>query len=320
MPVFNGELCIGNAIESLINQTFANWELLIIDDGSKDSTRRISEAYSAMDLRVRFFSRNEGISKGAPSCRNLGLTKAVGEYVLFLDSDDELKLFCLEQRINAIRNTDLSWAIFLQDYFDDSSKCKGIFNMPITGRYELIRAYLELDTPWQTSAPIWKREFLLDLSGFDVKYLRMEDPDLHLRALLRDDNYKCFYDLPSDCIYYLRQVSDIRKNEINDSVINDCYLLFSKILLEFRDVSIISEVKCSILSGYNVVLSSFVLHRINTNYQMNRKVIQLLLRENVINFFMALKYWVIVTIYKNDNALFRMCKLKGVIYKFYFDK
>lgn len=86
MPAFNAENNISNSIESVINQTFTNWELLIVDDCSTDNTPKIVKSYMSKDSRVKFFQLET--NSGAAIARNLAIEKAEGDYFAFLDSDD----------------------------------------------------------------------------------------------------------------------------------------------------------------------------------------------------------------------------------------
>lgn len=85
MPVYNSEKYVSEAIESVCNQSYENWELLIVNDGSTDHTQEIIENYSEKDSRIKVFHRkNEGVSMA----RNFALNQIRGEYVTFIDSDD----------------------------------------------------------------------------------------------------------------------------------------------------------------------------------------------------------------------------------------
>ena len=86
MPAFNSEVHIKTAIESVIGQTYDQWELLICDDGSTDATRTIISEYQRSDTRVKIVKNVRG--KGAPAARNCALDAASGRYIAFLDSDD----------------------------------------------------------------------------------------------------------------------------------------------------------------------------------------------------------------------------------------
>jgi glycosyltransferase EpsJ len=85
MPVYNVEKYVGKAIESILAQTFTEYEFLIVDDGTPDKSGEICDAYAKKDSRIRVIHKENG---GAPSARNTAIDIAQGEYVYFLDSDD----------------------------------------------------------------------------------------------------------------------------------------------------------------------------------------------------------------------------------------
>jgi glycosyltransferase involved in cell wall biosynthesis len=88
-PVFNGERFLAEAIESVLAQTFARWELLIVDDGSTDGSAEIARQYAAaMPAKIRCLSHDGRDNRGASASRNLGIQHASGEYLAFLDADD----------------------------------------------------------------------------------------------------------------------------------------------------------------------------------------------------------------------------------------
>lgn len=84
MPCFNSEKFIDESIQSIIHQTYANWELLICDDGSDDNSKSIIESYQNVDSRIRLIPNH--YSKGASGARNSCLDMAKGRYIAFLDS------------------------------------------------------------------------------------------------------------------------------------------------------------------------------------------------------------------------------------------
>lgn len=86
MPVYNEEKYIAEAIESIINQTFKNWELIIIDDLSGDKTPEIAKKYGKKDSRIKVFEREK--KEGRTGAANFGIKCAKGKYIAFLDGDD----------------------------------------------------------------------------------------------------------------------------------------------------------------------------------------------------------------------------------------
>lgn len=85
VPVYNAEKTLERCVDSILNQTYGDFELLLVNDGSQDASGAICDHYAARDSRIRVFHReNAGVS----AARNLALAHAVGSYLQFLDSDD----------------------------------------------------------------------------------------------------------------------------------------------------------------------------------------------------------------------------------------
>lgn len=105
VPIFNAEMFLNTCIDSVLSQTFSDFELLLIDDGSIDSSGMICDEYLAKDSRVRVFHKaNAGVS----SARNIGLDNAQGKYVIFIDADDYwLENSALEQLVQTAEKFDL---------------------------------------------------------------------------------------------------------------------------------------------------------------------------------------------------------------------
>ena len=85
VPAYNTKQYLPRCIDSILSQSFSNFELPLIDDGSTDGGGKICDAYAEKDSRIRVFHKENG---GASSARNLGLDKARGEWITFVDSDD----------------------------------------------------------------------------------------------------------------------------------------------------------------------------------------------------------------------------------------
>lgn len=114
MPVYNRASIVASSIQSVLDQSFSLWELIIVDDGSSDG--------SAQFIRQRF--RDERIKviemahQGVSATRNAGLQLATGDYVCFLDSDDEWPLYKLEKQLKVMNETDAQFSV---GYFIDRS-------------------------------------------------------------------------------------------------------------------------------------------------------------------------------------------------------
>lgn len=97
IPVYNAEKFIGKTIESVLNQTYKNWEILIFNDKSKDNSLKIIKKYSEKDKRIKFVDSKENV--GVVAARNKLIEIATGEFIAFLDADDYWKQNKLEKQI-----------------------------------------------------------------------------------------------------------------------------------------------------------------------------------------------------------------------------
>jgi UDP-glucose:(glucosyl)LPS beta-1,3-glucosyltransferase len=102
MPAYNVEYFIRNSILSIQNQTFTNWELIIVNDGSTDDTLAVIESMKNSDKRIQLYSQ---VNKGVSVARNLGISIATGSLIAFLDADDLWHPLFLSNMINAIATT-----------------------------------------------------------------------------------------------------------------------------------------------------------------------------------------------------------------------
>src|SRR5690554_5730484 len=199
IPAYNRAGLIGETLQSVINQTYTNWECIVVDDGSTDKTVAVIEKYVTNDDRFKFYRRAR-LPKGAPTCRNIGIEKCKGEYIIFLDSDDLLDKNCLEQRIRNIEinpNYDL-WTypmLLFNDRIDDLNILSNIE----TGENVLDR-FLSRDQLWLMTGPIWSRKELTRIGGFDEELHSQQDLEIHARALAMGLRYK-YFDRQPDSFY-----------------------------------------------------------------------------------------------------------------------
>lgn len=105
VPTFNRIKVLERCINSVLYQTYNNWELIVVDDRSTDNSFQIVQNNVKVDSRIKFFIRPINRIKGANTCRNIGIEKAIGQYVAFLDSDDEWSNDRLENLLDFIKVT-----------------------------------------------------------------------------------------------------------------------------------------------------------------------------------------------------------------------
>lgn len=123
VPVYRAERFVSKCIDSILNQTYPNWELILVDDGSPDNSGSICDEYAAKDSRIRVFHKDNG---GVSSARNLGIEKATGDWLMFVDADDWLNV----KTISSCR-----------PFFDDSDIIRFSLSVVNEGRKEEVKLF-----------------------------------------------------------------------------------------------------------------------------------------------------------------------------------
>lgn len=116
IPVYNAEKYIKQCFDSIVNQTYRDFEVIIIDDGSKDNSGNISDEYAKRDNRFKVFHLK---NQGAGQARNIGLDKSKGEYIFFIDADDWLNIDAIQKHIDEIKEVDMVIGCSNNCYFDN---------------------------------------------------------------------------------------------------------------------------------------------------------------------------------------------------------
>lgn len=133
-PMYNSEKYIRQTIESVLNQTYKEWEMLIIDDCSSDNSANIVNEYVQIDNRIKYIRVKE--NKGVSNARNVGLQQARGRFIAFLDSDDIWDYSKLENQIQFMIEKDCTITFTSYELIDeDSNKLGKVIKVPNEVRY-----------------------------------------------------------------------------------------------------------------------------------------------------------------------------------------
>ena len=120
IPVYNTESYIGVCLESLVKQTYTNFEVLMIDDGSTDNSGKICQEYTESDSRFHYYRKENG---GVSSARNLGIEYSRGDYLTFVDSDDWIEPTYVEDLYRAALFNDAEVVVSNYKKFDVKDNC-----------------------------------------------------------------------------------------------------------------------------------------------------------------------------------------------------
>ncbi|MFV9550622.1 glycosyltransferase family 2 protein [Algibacter sp. PT7-4] len=294
IPVFNRSGIIENTLNSVINQNYTNWECIIIDDGSTDNSIEILNNYKSKDNRFKVGKRPEHTIKGAPTCRNIGLRKAVGDYIIFLDSDDTLEPHCLENRVTKFKaNPENDFLVFPMGVMRDGLVTK----KEIIHKTSYLEEFLNYRLPWSIMCPIWKRDYLNKLKGFKEGYPRLNDPELMIRALLiKNVKFKVFNNENYDAIYY--------PSISNWTLITDKYydslMLFIPDICNALEASNKTKLKKNLSNYLKVWFRDFMFPSNKNLLQQNKKLIAMFCKQGINSwiktwFLKALLYAYLIT-------------------------
>ncbi len=193
VPVYNGEKTIKETLESVLKQTFTNFELIIINDGSQDKTLEVISRIK--DSRIQVYSY---LNAGLAASRNRGITRATSEYIAFIDADDIWTSDKLEAQFNALQaNPDAAVAYSWTDYIDEHSKfLRRGSHLAING--DILPQLLVMDFLENGSNPLIRKQAFIEVGNFDESLTAAEDWDMLLRLARRYH----FVAVPSPQILY----------------------------------------------------------------------------------------------------------------------
>jgi glycosyltransferase involved in cell wall biosynthesis len=178
IPTYNRENIICETIDSIIQQSFINWECLIIDDYSDDNTFNLINKYILYDKRFKY-SKNI-YSKGAQGARNTGIELSNGKYLIFFDSDNLMQIKCLESLYNnlMLNNADISTCFSL--VFDKEKNIKtGEFNWINEGNIH--NKLIKWETYVDNSSALIDKNIINNIGRFDEECPSFQEMDLHIR-------------------------------------------------------------------------------------------------------------------------------------------
>ena len=243
IPCYNSEHFVARAICSVMNQTFKDLEIILIDNNSSDNTLSVLKSYQ--NKHPDLFSVFQELTKGAPAARNLGLTKARGEWIQFLDADDELLPDKIQHQLNVaqVAKADVVAGECLMKY--DNSKTTIIRHTDTDVWRGLITSNLGI-----TSSNLWRTTALRSVEGWDVKITSSQEYDLLFR-LLKNKATVVTDNIVNTIIHFSTDsVSKSSDNEKLKQILNNRINLRLQIKNELRYRSLLTPALQSKIDGY----------------------------------------------------------------------
>lgn len=276
IPCYNVDKYIEECLNSVLNQTYSNLEVVVIDDGSNDGTRRILEEYQNRYRNIKLLIQK---NKGMGSARNAGVRVCSGDYLLFVDADDYIQNDTIETLVNAVSGKEIEIAYYgIKSFLDDETEEKKLFEYtPLNDFYRIIsgKEYVTLcinNDCYYVS--IWQR-------FISTEFLKSINLSFRESILYEDNAYSLKLDLSANRVIslpekmYFRRVrsnsimtskiceKNIESNQIN---IEDCYGIYNNfnlnseervLVLKFIKERIYSQIEFLILSEDRKCIKKF---------------------------------------------------------------
>lgn len=164
IPTFNRGRLICETLDSIVAQTYENWECIVVDDGSSDETERVVRSYVEKDPRIHYYARPSNIPKGADGCRNYGFELARGTYVKWFDSDDLMLPTNLELKVNKLLTEGCDFVVAKTSAFNDGEHPRTTRDF---GRYSTeltLNVFAKQEFSWLTIDGLYSRKSVSKVS------------------------------------------------------------------------------------------------------------------------------------------------------------
>ncbi len=249
IPVYNVEKYLAECVDSVLGQTFTDFELILVDDGSKDASGALCDAYAAKDPRVKVIHKENG---GLSDARNVGTAAAVGDYIVYIDSDDYLSDTDFLEKIyeKAKDGSDIICYKFKKYYEDTKTFSKCDFAFPEFEQHITLAEkvnYLVKTNSFYCSA--WsksiKRSLLCDNGITFEKGLLGEDQEWYYHVLLKATSIA---GVDKDYIVYRQRANSITSSWKMKNL-TDCIYVVDKWQKQIAEAQIDADYKAALLNS-----------------------------------------------------------------------
>jgi glycosyltransferase involved in cell wall biosynthesis len=186
IPVYNRALLLPETLDSILAQTYVNWECILVDDGSTDDSLFVCNSYARQDSRFKVFSRPASIRKGANGCRNFGFHQTSGEFIQWFDSDDLMHVNLIEYGLSSFQSkTDM--VIFGScEFVGPWNGESRIRSKPSNVGRHMISDILSGEKWFGTPQVLFRKRFLFQKKIFDNDLARNQETEFFVRILLQN--------------------------------------------------------------------------------------------------------------------------------------
>lgn len=265
MPAYGVEAYIGQAIESVLAQTVSDWELIVVNDGAIDGTRRVAQLYAEKDKRIRIVDKPNG---GLSDARNFGLKEAKGEYVHFFDSDDWVAPDFYQRFLEAFSAGEdflISAYVVEKEIGEDrvqreEKHCPSVEFPTITMDQSIDELLPFLNFAWNK---VYRREFLVKNGLLFTKGLsRVEDCEFFARVLVCQPRFKA---IDYAGYHYIVRPRTTLSNYWDAKMLEHCCIRMQATAHIYKALGCSAEKQCALLANCAEVTARAYLHQLFTS-------------------------------------------------------
>ena len=251
VPVYKVEKYLAKCVKSIINQTYKNIEIILVDDGSPDCCPKICDCFANQDIRVKVIHKANG---GLSSARNAGVNIATGDYLMFIDGDDYIDCLTIEKALSAMIQKKVDLVIFgLQcvDENDNVIPCAAN-NLPESNLWDSKDFWFNYNKNRVNAVVAWNKLYKRKLF-YDLKFEegRIHEDEFIIHHILK----KCehLYYLSEPLYYYVQRSNSIMKNKNDTKSLIDSSYAFMDRIKALEDKKIISNTFCQLLEKFYLI-------------------------------------------------------------------
>jgi glycosyltransferase involved in cell wall biosynthesis len=297
IPTFNRASFLQKTLEAMQAQTHQNWECVIVDDGSTDTTSAVVTAFAKAEPRIRYTKRPSDRVKGANSCRNYGFEIAKGEFINWFDSDDVMLPGFLSKRLEMFQ-TDTEFVYCSGSYVN--SKLEVQRQMQVIDTTDVFKDFIFWNLHIITNSVLFRKRFLDGKKLFDPVIQRGQETDLFSRLFFKVQPHQ--YEAVHEPLFLYRQHDDSKSaqyEDYNPAIQDSVAYIYAENLkrgLEIKDLEIAQEFyRRSITLWFR----AFSFKNIENMDYIEKRMREVLLPSNK-------------TVLKTVQRTFGVCKLIGI--------
>lgn len=309
IPTFNSSKYLKLTLDSVLSQTYTNWECIIVDDGSIDLTETIVAKYKEKDHRFKLYKRPEDLPKGPSSVRNYGVKKAKGDYLIFLDADDLLATTCMENRVAQFQqNQECDFLVFQMERFLDEPDFSIKEIVAEQDKKRVLESFIQLHGQWPITAPIYKTDFFKTI-GFNSELVVFEDLEVAIRAIVLAIDFQVFSSI--DCYYRNDSNYQTKYNslEVKTKMVKAFQTLLQSVvqLMEQNSEKQYKnqDIKTYFVQSYKIIFRFQILENIEVFKEDNKKIVHLLAAYGFLDSKTVFKFFLV------DRVLLPFASIKG---------